>query len=265
MPIIISIGNQKGGVGKTTTVVNLAAAIARAGCRTLVIDADPQGNCTASLLRDLGLREQFSLVKALEAPVQEGRFSTMACATRNDNLDIVPNMLRCLEWERYATTTPDSVLGFQRLIRDDEAINKYAYILIDTPPNLGVMVNNALMISNFCIVPIPVSDQYAIDGFATFIRLMDSVRSQNRSLLLLGVLLTKYDSRANTYKKSKEKIQGFFGAKGIRVFESIIRINVDLDKAASRRKTIFDLNPAKPGAKDYEALAEEVLKIVQNP
>jgi len=263
VPHIITIGNQKGGVGKTTTTLNLADALGRKGLQVLVIDADPQGNCTSILLKEIALREQFSLVKALEAPVGETDMSSMACSTSNDNVDIVPNTIRCMLWERTAANTPDSILGFLRLTRNDKGLQKYDFVLIDTPPNIGCMVNNALMISDYAIIPIPTSDQFALDGLATFLRILQNMRSQNGKLKLMGVLLTKYDSRANIYVKNRDRIINFFDAKGINVFETTIRINIDIDRAHMKRKTIFEFDPSKYGAKDHAALAEEVIEIVR--
>lgn len=260
---VITIGNQKGGVGKTTTTVNLADALGREGFRVLVIDADAQGNSTSILVKEIGLREQFSLVKALEAPIDEGDMSSMACSTSNDNVDVVPNTIRCMLWERTASNTPDSILGFLRLIRNDKGFAKYDYVLIDTPPNIGCMVNNALMISDYAIVPIPTSDQFALDGLATFLRILQNIRGQNGRLKLMGVLLTKYDSRANIYVKNRERIINYFTAKGINVFKTTIRINVDIDRAHMKRKTIFEFDPTKYGAKDHTALAKEIVQIVQ--
>ena len=263
MTEIITIGNQKGGVGKTTTTVNLGDALGREGYRVLVIDTDPQGNTTSILLKEIGLREQFSLVKALEAPVEDGDLSSMACSTSNDNVDVIPNTIRCMLWERTASNTPDSILGFLRLSRHDKGLKKYDFILFDTPPNIGAMVNNSLMISDYAIIPIPTSDQFALDGLATFLRILQNIRSQNGKLKLMGVLLTKYDSRANVYVKNRERIINYFASKGIHVFDTTIRINVDIDRAHMKRKTIYEFDPAKYGAKDHTALAKEIIEIVQ--
>ncbi|MFO7987272.1 MAG: ParA family protein [Desulfatiglandaceae bacterium] len=263
MTEFITIGNQKGGVGKTTTAVNLGDALGREGHRVLVLDADPQGNCTSILLKEIALREQFSLVKALEAPPEEGTLSSMACSTSNDNMDVIPNTIRCMLWERTAANTPDAILGFLRLSNKDKGLNKYDFVVIDTPPNIGTMVNNALMISHYAIMPIPTSDQFALDGLATFLRIIQNIRSQNGKLKLMGVVLTKHDSRANVYVKNRERIIEYFSNKGIHVFGTTIRINVDIDRAHMKRKTIFEFDPTKYGAKDHMSLAKEVVQIVR--
>ncbi len=264
MPVIITIGNHKGGVGKTTSTVNLSDALGREGYNVLVIDADPQGNSTSILLPDIELRERYSLVKALAAPIREGRMTSMACQTVNPRVDVIPNTIQCMVWERSASTTADSVLGFQRLIRNDNGLEKYQFILIDTPPNIGTMVHNALMISHYVIVPIPTSDQFALDGLATFLKLIQTIRTQNDTLKLLGILLTKFDNRTDVYVKNREKMIQFFNSKKIFVFDTTIRFSVDIDKAHIKRKTIFGFDMDSSGAVDYRSLAREVVAIVRN-
>lgn len=256
-PIIITVGNNKGGVGKSTTCVNLSAGLAREGATVLVVDGDPQSNTTSTLLPDFGLRENSSLVKALEDP--EGAFTPNACPTRTEHMEIVPNSIRCMEWEVRSYAGIDSVLGFSRLLQNDKDIGRYDYVLIDTPPNIGPMLRNALLISDYVLVPCPVGDQYALDGFSTFIQVLSQAKQQNKKLLLLGVVLTKFDGRAVTHKKNKGRIRGFFDAKGIPVFETEIRVNIDIDRAHAHRKSIFEFDANKSGAVDYHALAREVI------
>ena len=260
-PVIMTVGNNKGGVGKSTTIVNLSAALAREGNSVLVVDGDPQSNTTSTLLPDLGLRENSNLVKALEDP--EGAFSPNTCATRTEHLEILPNSIRCMEWEVRSYSSIDSVLGFSRLLQNDKDISRYDYVLIDTPPNIGPMLRNALLISDYVLVPCPVGDQYALDGFSTFIQVLSQAKQQNKKLLLLGVVLTKYDGRAVTHKKNKDRIRAFFDAKGIPVFDTEIRVNIDIDRAHSHRKTIFEFDATKSGAQDYQNLAREVIARVQ--
>jgi chromosome partitioning protein len=256
-PVIITVGNNKGGVGKSTTCVNLSAGLSKEGFRVLVVDGDPQSNTTSTLLPDLGLRENSSLVKALEDP--EGAFSPNACATRTEHLEIVPNSIRCMEWEVKSYSSIDSVLGFSRLMQNDKDIGKYDFVVIDTPPNIGPMLRNSLLISDYVLVPCPVGDQYALDGFSTFIQVLSQAKQQNKKLLLLGVVLTKYDGRAVTHKKNKTRIRAFFDSKGMPVFDTEIRVNIDIDRAHSHRKTIFEFDSAKSGAVDYLELAKEVI------
>lgn len=263
MQTIITVGNQKGGVGKTTMIVNVSDAMGRDGYRVLVIDADPQGNTTSILLKEIGLREQFSLARALELPAEQASMSSMACSTRNDNVDIVPNTIQCMLWERSVANTLDSALGFLRLMRHDRGMEKYDFVLIDTPTNIGAMTNNALMVSDYVIIPIPPSDQFALDGLATFLGIIQSIRIQNQKLKLLGVALTRYDARTDLYVKNREKIISFFTNKNINVFKANIRMDANIDRAHMKRKTIFEYDPTKDGAKDHSSLTREVIEFVR--
>lgn len=262
-PVIIAIGNHKGGVGKTTTAVNLSGGLAINGSRVLTIDADPQSNTTMTIIKELAQREMFSLVKALESEPGSTNISSMACPTSNPNLDIVPNNIKCMEWEAKAFGTTDSVLGFYRLIKNDAVLKEYDYCIIDTPPNIGAMVNNSLMVADYCIMPVPVSDQYALDGLQTFLSLLQRVKHQSEKLQLLGVVLTQYDSRAPTNKKNLEKTRNYLKSRGVPVFKTIIRQNVDIKKAQSKRKTIFEYDRSKNGSIDYKELAEEVKTVIE--
>ncbi|RJR33960.1 MAG: ParA family protein [Desulfobacteraceae bacterium] len=261
---IITIGNLKGGVGKTTTTVNLADGLGRNGNRVLVIDADPQGNCSSILLTDIHEREERSLVRALEAPAGEGNLTSMICRSSNDRVDLVPNNFECILWERHVVNTSDATFGFHRLLKNDRDLEKYDYILIDTPPNIGAMLTNALIISDYSIVPVPVPDQFALDSLAIFLRVMQNTRNQNQRLRLLGILLTKHDDRVPLYVSNREKILQFFAAKGANVFRTSVRLDVAIDKAHMKHQTIFELDPDSIGALDHESLAREIVEILHN-
>ncbi len=262
MPKIITVGNQKGGVGKTTTTSNIADALGRRGNRVLVIDADPQGNCTSVFLREMHLRERYNLVKALEASPEKALLSPMACRTHSENVDIIPNNIRCMLWERSVASTPDSFLGFTRIMRKDKGLRKYDYTLIDTPPNIGAMVNNALMVSHYALIPIPTGDQFALDGLAIYLNLLQNIRAQNEKLKLLGVVLTKFDGKEEIYVKNRQKIMTFFSRRGIHVFKTSIRLDADIDKGHMKRRTVLEFNASALAAQDYNALTEEIVAIV---
>ncbi len=261
-PLVISCGNQKGGVGKTTTTVNLAYALGEAGYRVLVVDGDPQGNTTSILLKEIALRERFSLVKALETMADGGTLTENACNTSSDNVRVVPNTVKCILWERSVANTSDSVLAFMRLIRNDKELKEYDFLVIDTPPNVGTMVNNALLISDYVIIPIPTSDQFALDGLAVYLKLLQSFRSQNNKLKLLGMVFTKFDTNCSLHLSNREKIVKFFTAKGINVFNTAIRFNVEIDKSHMKRKTILEFNPESYSAADYRSLCKEIIELI---
>lgn len=263
-PTIITLGNQKGGVGKTTTAINLSDALGRMGYRVLLIDADPQGNSSSILLPDVRIRETFSLVKALEAPLEEASFTSMACRTSNENVHVIPNTSRCMLWERTVANTADAVFGFLRLRRQDSGLQKYDFILLDTPPNIGAMVNNALMISDYAIIPLPASDQFAMDGLATYLRLLQNMRSQNEKLKLLGILITKFNADSDLTLENLAKISNHFEKIGIYVFGAHIRTDPNIEKAHMKRKTVFEMDETCDGAQDHWALAQEVLRILED-
>lgn len=264
-PAIITIGNNKGGVGKSTTCVNLAAGLALQGKHVLVIDADPQANTTSALIPDPALREELGLVRALEAPTGDstGTFTANACRTRTPGLDLTPNSILCMEWEAKSHNSLDSVFGFKRLVDQDDKLARYDYVLIDTPPNIGPMLRNALLISTHVLAPCPVGDQFALDGLGTFLKVLEQARQHNTGLRILGAVLTKYDRRVSTHRTNRDTIRQFFADNGLPVLQTEIRVNVDLDRAHTHRKTIFSFAPSKAGAKDYMQLAQEVLRLVQ--
>ncbi|MFI3270685.1 MAG: ParA family protein [Pseudomonadota bacterium] len=260
-PFIITVGNHKGGVGKTTSVINIAAGIARTGRNVLVVDADPQSNTTLALLPDMAVRNTRELRNAFN--VDSGKLSTQACVSNTENLDIVPNSINCMLWERSVYTSMDSVLGFKRVMENDQPLSRYDYILIDTPPNLGPMVHNALMVSHGVIVPIPVGDQYALDGVNTYFEILKQIKGQNADLRILGILLTKMDGRTQSHKTNLKQIRVTFEALGFPVFQSVVGVNVDLERAHTRRQTIFDYAPQSSGASYYASATAELLKILE--
>lgn len=261
-PIFITIGNRKGGVGKTTSVINLASYLALLGKRVLIVDTDPQSNCSSILLDDTSGRPSLSLVDALEAPHGEIMLSDVVADTFHPQIQIIPNSARSTLWERKIATKSDAVLGIKRLLSIDPAINEYEFVLFDTPPNLGVMMNNALMASDYVIIPIPPSDQFALDGFAAYLDLIQSLRKYNKGLRLLAALVTKYDPCWGNSKENLSQIQKYFAHRKLSIFNTHIHSCPEIDMAHISRKTIFDSYPESVGATEYAALGRELLTIL---
>lgn len=261
---IIAFGNQKGGVGKTTSVVNVATSLAMQGANVLVIDADPQGNSSTILLEDQKLRETNSLTDALSAQPGSSPLSSLACKTFHPSLGIIPNSSRCMLWERKVANSTEAVLGIRRLLEEDQKLSEYEFILIDTPPTLGVMMNNALMASDYVVIPLPPSDQFALDGLASFLNLVQSIRSRNNKLKLLGIIITKYDPTWGDSKENLKKIKAYFTKIGINVFSNIIHNSPEIDLSHKARSTLFETQDMPICAQEYSQLTQELYTIVRN-
>lgn len=260
-PIFITLGNRKGGVGKTTSVINIACYLAILGKKVLIIDTDPQSNCSSILLNNFKDRETHSLIDALEAPAGEGLLSKRACDTYHPRIKIIPNTTRCMLWERKIAQESDAVLGISRLINQDPGLNHYDFVLFDTPPNLGVMMNNALMASDYVIIPIPPSDQFSLDGLAAYLDLIRGIRRHNNRLKLLAVLITKYNPEWGNSSQNLTQIKKYFSQKGISIFHTHIHSCEEIDMAHVERKPILESAPDSSGAAEYAALGRELLEI----
>jgi chromosome partitioning protein len=260
-PIFITIGNRKGGVGKTTSVINLASYLAILGKKVLIIDTDPQANCSSILLEDYDNRNDRSLIDALEAPDGEVLLSDIACSTYHPRIKIIPNTTRCMLWERKIAKESDAVLGISRLISQDIELNNYDFVFFDTPPNLGVMMNNALMASDYVIIPIPPSDQFSLDGLAAYLDLIGGIRKHNDRLKLLAVLITKYDPNWGNSAHNLNQIKIYFSQKGISIFHTLIHNSPEIDMAHVERKPIFVVSPKCLAASEYSTLGKELLEI----
>ena len=260
-PIFITLGNRKGGVGKTTSVINLTSYLAFLGKTILIIDTDPQSNCSSILLKNFDDRNKRSLIDALEAPNGEVLLSEIACDTYHPRIKIIPNTTRCMLWERKIAQESDAVLGISRLISQDPGLNSYDFVFFDTPPNLGVMMNNALMASDYVIIPIPPSDQFSLDGLAAYLDLIGGIRKHNKRLRLLAALITKYDPTWGNSAHNLNQIKKYFAQKGISIFHTIIHNSPEIDIAHVERKPVIESAPQSKGADEYSALGREILEV----
>lgn len=249
---VIAIANQKGGVGKTTTAINLGASLAIAERRTLIVDCDPQANATSGLgirkdIGDISVYDCFVGGKALEDAVRrEVHFS---------HLDVVPSSrdLAGAEVELIDRANRERVLR-QRLgaLRED-----YDYILIDSPPSLGLLTLNALAAADTVLIPIQ-CEFYALEGLSQLLNTVRLVqRNINQRLGIEGVLLTMYDSRLNLSRQVVSEAREYFGAK---VFDTVIPRNVRLAEAPSFGKPIAEYDVLSSGARGYLSLARELIE-----
>ena len=248
---IISFSNQKGGVGKTTTCVNMAAYLAREGRKVLLIDLDPQGNATTGLGFSKGALKK-SVYNVL---IEEEAVKDNVLDTELENLKILPaNIdLAGAEVELVYKKNREKVLK--------EALEKvksqYDYLLIDCPPSLGLITINALAAADSVVIPIQ-SEYYALEGLSQLMNSISLVRQHlNKSLKVEGVVLTMYDGRSIISRQIAAEIKKFFTKK---LYEIVIPRNVRLSEAPSHGKPIILHDPKCAGARAYSALTEEFLK-----
>lgn len=249
MARIIAIANQKGGVGKTTTAVNLSAALARLGEKVLLIDIDPQGNATSGM----GLSKKEINACIYDVLINGFPLKRVVLPTRWENLYVAPATIQ------LAGAEIELVPTVSREVKLKEALapiaDDYTIILIDCPPSLGLLTLNALTAAGGVMIPIQ-CEYYALEGLGQLMNTITLVRKHlNENLKIEGVVLTMYDSRTNLSDQVVEEVQAYFKEK---VYRTIVPRNVRLSEAPSHGLHILEYDPRSRGAEVYLALAGEV-------
>ena len=248
--MIVSIANQKGGVGKTTTAINLAAALALRGKPTLLIDLDPQGNSSMSFLDNTQLGR--SVYDALAEPGVT--LAEVIQPTSVANLSLAPARIALAKLESKLVGEMDA--HFRLKDRLEPIRSKYRHIVIDCPPTLGLLTVNALVAATHLLIPIQ-SSYFALEGTDDLLETIEKVRARpNPNLRILGVLITMHDKRTALARDIRTQIQKVFGGK---VFRTVITKSVRLEESPAYRESIFTFAPGSSGATEYYSLCEEVI------
>ncbi|EEQ96935.1 cobyrinic acid ac-diamide synthase [Brucella intermedia LMG 3301] len=254
MSRIITIANQKGGVGKTTTAINLATALAAIGETVLIVDLDPQGNASTGL----GIDRRNRPLSSYDVLTQEASVPDAAMPTDVPNLHIVPSTLDLLGIEMEIAQSADRTRRLRDALRFDSAVaERFSYVLVDCPPSLNLLTLNAMAAADSVLVPLQ-CEFFALEGLSQLLQTVDQVRSTiNPELSIQGIVLTMFDSRNNLAAQVVDDVRAFMGEK---VYRTVIPRNVRVSEAPSHGKPaiLYDLKCA--GSQAYLQLASEVIQ-----
>ncbi|WP_011582781.1 MULTISPECIES: ParA family protein [Chelativorans] len=250
---IITVANQKGGVGKTTTAINLATALAAIGERVLIVDLDPQGNASTGL----GVERKIRNISSYDVLIGASDIDNAAMETAVPGLAIVPSTLDLLGIEMEISGAQDRVLKLRRALRETPSKKGFSYVLIDCPPSLNLLTLNAMAAADSVLVPLQ-CEFFALEGLSQLLETVEQIRgSINPALTIQGIVLTMFDGRNNLANQVVEDVRAHMGET---VYETVIPRNVRVSEAPSYGKPaiLYDLKCS--GSQAYLQLASEVIR-----
>jgi len=250
---IISIANQKGGVGKTTTAVNLGACLAARGSKVIVLDLDPQANSTSAI--DFTPGEHPSIYDSL---IEGAEVSTLVQPTKYENLSIIPCDLQLAGCEIELARSEDHLIRLRELLHGFRTTTDADFMLIDCPPSLGILMTSALAAADELLIPLQ-CEYFGLVGLSEIVKVLEMVASSgaNPDVEIEGIIMTMADSRTNLTQQVISEVKRVFHDT---VYKTIIPRSIALGEAPSHGKTIIDYKPSSAGAAAYQTLAEEFLE-----
>jgi chromosome partitioning protein len=249
---IVAIANQKGGVGKTTTSINLSAALAARGQRVLLIDLDPQANATSGLGSEPDGQESMYYPLIGESDMEE-----KIVPSRLENLSIIPSGMDLAGVEIELARRDDHLMRLRELLAKPKKHNRYDFCILDTPPSLGVLMTSALAAADEILIPLQ-CEWFGLEGLAKIVQVIEQIRDTgaNPHVVLEGILMTMYDGRTNLSRQVVEEVGNYFPNQ---IYNTVVPRSIRIGEAPSHGKTIFEHDPHGAGSAAYNSVADEFL------